>query len=150
MSDSDDEGWGSADSDKYEPSGALKFMTEKQRKGVTTMEKVSPPAAPSEDKADAIDDLLDAFQELEPSEVPKKKETPKKKEKKVLKKKVSVRSHIPKRRTSGSSSWLKSSSSSSEKKASTSPKKKKKATTIKKSKAKADPYAVFEREVQEF
>ena len=75
MSDSDDEGWGSADSDKYEPSGALKFMTKKQRKGVTVMEKVSPPAVPSEDKADAIDDLLDAFQELEPSEVPKKKET---------------------------------------------------------------------------
>ena len=75
MSDSDHEGWGSADSDKYEPSGALKFMTKKQRKGVTVMEKVSPPAAPSEDKADAIDDLLDAFQELEPSEVSKKKET---------------------------------------------------------------------------
>ena len=147
MSDSDDEGWGSADSDKYEPSGALKFMTKKQRKGVTVMEKVSPPAAPSEDKADAIDDLLDAFQELEPSEVPKKKETPKKKKKKkVLKKKVSVRSHIPKRRTSGSSSWLKSSSSSSSEKK-TSPPPKKKAITKKK---KADPYAVFEREVREF
>ena len=146
MSDSDDEGWGSADSDKYEPSGALKFMTKKQRKGVTTLEKVSPPAAPSEDKADAIDDLLDAFQELEPSEVPKKKETPKKKEKKVLKKKVSVRSHIPKRRTSGSSSWLKSSSSSSSEKK-TSPPPTKKAITKKK---KADPYAVFEREVREF
>jgi len=146
MSDSDDEGWGSADSDKYEPSGALKFMTKKQRKGVTVMEKVSPPAAPKEDKADAIDDLLDAFQELEPSEVPKKKETPKKKEKKVLKKKVSVRSHIPKRRTSGSSSWLKSSSSSSSEKK-TSPPPKKKAITKKK---KADPYAVFERELREF
>ena len=106
MSDSDDEGWGSADSDKYEPSGALKFMTKKQRKGLTVMEK----------------------------------------EKKVLKKKVSVRSHIPKRRTSGSSSWLKSSSSSSSEKK-TSPPPKKKAITKKK---KADPYAVFEREVREF
>ena len=96
----------------------------------------SPPAAPSDDKVDdkvdAIDDLLDAFQELAPSEVEEKKK------KKVLKKKVSVRGHIPKRRTSGSSSWLKSSSVVEKKTSPVTATKKKKT----KKKKEADPYTI--------
>lgn len=102
-------------------SGALKFMTKAQRKRSPSVTSKEIPPLPSTTTGpkmagtdDAIDDLLDAFQDMTPEEpLKKKKDTPKKTKfvSKKMSTKSSVRSHIPKRRTSGNSSWMKQSAS---------------------------------------
>jgi len=114
-------------------------MTKAQRKRSPSVGgMVKPPVAPSDEKptsGDAIDDLLDAFQEEddEPPPAPKKEEVKKKKKKSPMKS-VSVRTHIPKRRTSGNSSWLKKAS----KETTSSPVKEKKILKKKKKKKNTD------------